>query len=283
MTTAEVVNESTGELITTAPDALTEFGSQEFGLARAKGIADTLAAIIHEKGLAVRIGQGEHLRVEAWCAAASMVGVAPKTEWTHEVRNPQSGELEGYVARVQVVQIATGHVIGAAEAGCFFDEKMRGGPRWTDRHAVLSMSQTRATSKSLGQILRWLPVLAGFSGTPAEEMPPPMAEPPKAQKPVPEPRRKKASAAQVKMLKAVSYERAEAIMDECVQKDLRLKHQDNDSLAASIRKHALAATGSMNRGVDDLKFDEVDMLKDAIESATTDPKTGEVMIPAQEF
>ena len=280
MTTAEVIDASTGELIVTHhTDALTEFGSQEFGLARAKAIADTLASIIKEKGLAVRIGQGEHLRVEAWCAAASMVGVAPKTEWTKDIRHPTTGELEGYVARVQVVQIATEHVIGAAEAGCFFDEKMRGQPRWTDRHAVLSMAQTRATSKSLGQILRWLPVLAGYSGTPAEEMPPPAAEQPGPLKPVPEPRRKKASDAQKKMLKAASYTRAEQIEDICARDSLPLKHQERDALAASIRKHAMVAT-ALN--IDELKFDEVDPLKDAIERARTDA-TGAVEIPSEEF
>ena len=34
------------------------------------------------------------------------------------------------------------------------------------------MAQTRATSKALAQALRWIPVLAGYSGTPYEEMPP---------------------------------------------------------------------------------------------------------------
>ncbi|MHC4066971.1 MAG: hypothetical protein ACYSUI_21045 [Planctomycetota bacterium] len=280
MTEAEIIDAATGEVIVAQPtDALTEFGSQEFGLARAKSIADTLAAIIREKNLAVKIGHGEHLRVEAWCACASMVGVAPKTEWTKEVRNPATGELEGYMARVQVVQIANSNVIGAAEAGCFFDEKMRGGPRWTDRHAVLSMAQTRSTSKALGQILRWLPVLAGFSGTPAEEMPPPMADAPGPQKPVPQPRRKKATAAQIKMLKAVSYTRADEIMDVCAAKEMPLKHQDQDSLAASIRKHAMIATGV---DIAELKGDEVDPLKHAIESAETDPE-GDVVIPGEDF
>jgi hypothetical protein len=280
MINAEVINGNTGEVIVAQPtDALTEFGSQEFGLERAKGIADILSAIIHEKGLAVRIGQGEHLRVEAWCACASMCGVAPKTEWTHEVRHPTTGDLEGYVARVQVVQIATENVIGAAEAGCFYDETMRGASRWKDRHAVLSMAQTRATSKALGQILRWLPVLAGFSGTPAEEMPHPAAEKPGPQKPIPEPRRKKASPAQIKMLKAASYTRAEQIEDRCAVDDLPLKHQERDVLAASIRKHAAIAVGA---DTSDLKFDQVDMLKDAIEKAETNPE-GEVVIPTEEF
>jgi hypothetical protein len=45
------------------------------------------------------------------------------------------------------------------------------------------MAQTRATSKALGSVLRWIVTLSGYSGTPAEEMPtetPP--EPPPAPK-----------------------------------------------------------------------------------------------------
>jgi hypothetical protein len=122
-------------------------------------------------------------------------------------------------------------------------------------------------------------VLAGFSGTPAEEMPHPAAEKPKAQAPIPEPRRKKASDAQKKMLKAASYIRAERIECICATNDLPLKHQERDVLAASIRKHALLATGIV---FDDLKFDEVDPLKDAIEKAETNAD-GEVVIPSEEF
>jgi hypothetical protein len=170
---AELLDQS-GALVAVTPgrDALTMFGDETAGIDRARRVANMLKAIVNEKKLAVKIGKGEHLRVEAWCACASMVGVAPQTEWSREVRHPASGDLEGYEARVQVVQIATGQIVGAAEAGCFFDETLNGQPRWNERHAAKSMAQTRATSKAIGQVLRWIPVLAGFSGTPYEEMPP---------------------------------------------------------------------------------------------------------------
>src|SRR5262249_18897895 len=38
-------------------------------------------------------------------------------------------------------------------------------------HALRSMAQTRATSKALGQALRFIVALSGYEGTPAEEMP----------------------------------------------------------------------------------------------------------------
>ena len=142
----------------------------EAGLQRAERIAASLHRVVEEKGLAVQIGGNRHIRVEGWCALASMVGVAPQTAWVRESRNPSTGDLEGYDARVEVVRIGTGDTIGAAEAGCYLDETTRGKQRWSERHAVKSMAQTRATSKAIGQVLRFIPVLAGFSGTPAEEM-----------------------------------------------------------------------------------------------------------------
>jgi hypothetical protein len=152
-------------------------GGIELGMQIAKPLADMVEA----QGLSVRIGQGKHLRVEAWCALGAMVGVSPRTVWTEEARNPETGQLEGYEARVEVVR-SGGDVIGAAESGCYRDES-----RWrtAERHAIKSMAQTRATSKALGQVLRWIPELAGYSGTPAEEMPP--QEPAPAPSPPPRP------------------------------------------------------------------------------------------------
>jgi len=295
MTNPEVIDATTGELIVApSPDALTEFGRDELGIERAKAIANRLDSIIREKDLAVRIGDNDHLRVEAWCACASLCGVSPRTQWTRRI--PEEGPLEGYIARVEVVQIATGMVIGAAEAGCFIDEEeySRRNREWYKRwvkndkpiqHSVLSMAQTRATSKAIGQVLRFIPVLAGYAGTPAEEMPPrdesePMPlEKPGPQKPIPEPRRKLATDAQIRMLKAVSYKRAEELIDICAEMKHPLKHQDKDSLAASIRKHAMISVGTKS---EDIKVDEIDPLKAAIEKAEVDDQ-GETVIPEKAF
>ena len=174
---------SKGELVVADDAAVVGFqgaGGIELGMAIAKPLADMVEA----QGLSVRIGAGKHLKVEAWCALGAMVGVSPRTVWTKEARNPESNQLEGYEARVEVVRTG-GDVIGAAESGCYRDEN-----RWrnAERHAMKSMAQTRATSKALGQVLRWIPELAGYSGTPAEEMPPadPSPAPSRTQPPVAE-------------------------------------------------------------------------------------------------
>lgn len=60
-----------------------------------------------------------------------------------------------------------GRIVGSAEAMCTRDERM-----WANRddYALRSMAQTRATSKALASPLRFVITLAGYEGTPAEEM-----------------------------------------------------------------------------------------------------------------
>jgi hypothetical protein len=174
-------------------DPIADFSQQDVGLGveRATAIANVLADIVDQRGLSVRIGGGEHLKIEAWQTLAMLVGVSSGTEWSRAIYNPR-GEYEGEEARCQVLRTATGQLITAGEAGCYADEnqKRRDGTfvhRWIDaceghssrptgpcgsvtRHAIKSMAQTRAASKALSSALRFIPVLAGFAGTPAEEM-----------------------------------------------------------------------------------------------------------------
>jgi hypothetical protein len=174
-------------------DALEAFAGVRGGLERAKAIAHELNGIIAEAKLSVSMGgDREHLRVEAWCAAGAMVGVSPRTVWAR-LSDDVPG-VPGYTARVEVVRLADGAIVCAAEADCYADEVQRkrtGGYffKWIinspdyeelptqlperyaiNRHALKSMAQTRATSKALAQHLRWIAVLGGYSGTPAEEM-----------------------------------------------------------------------------------------------------------------
>jgi hypothetical protein len=58
-------------------------------------------------------------------------------------------------------------VISAAESICTRSERT-----WKERdeYAIKSMAQTRACAKALRNVLAWVAVLAGFEGTPAEEI-----------------------------------------------------------------------------------------------------------------
>lgn len=173
--------------------------------------AEALTEIIERRELYKTIGKRNHVVVEGWTLLGSMLGVFPITVWTRKVsddsgewRPPkirtetktlhskwckkgkkghaQHAECDTYTKDVAIVEAdgvggwearveahtRTGDVVGAAEAECRWDEWA-----WRDRdsYALRSMAQTRATSKALRMPLGFIVELAGFSATPAEEIP----------------------------------------------------------------------------------------------------------------
>ena len=80
-----------------------------------------------------------------------------------------------YVATV-AVQTADGKIIGRAYGMCSSAEMRRNRktgqmePRWQDEYAIMSMAQTRATSKAFRLVGSWIMALAGYEPTPAEEI-----------------------------------------------------------------------------------------------------------------
>ena len=139
-------------------------------IARATRTADALAEVINKRKLYQVINDRKYVLVEGWTLLGSMMGVFPRTVWTHPIAaldgDGKSYEV-GFEARVEAVTSA-GLVVGAAEAQCTHDEKM-----WKNRdaYALRGMAQTRATSRALRQPLGFVLKLAGFEATGAEEMP----------------------------------------------------------------------------------------------------------------
>ncbi len=129
-------------------------------VARATETADALIKVVRDKQLIKRIGNSDHVLVEAWTLLGAMLGVFPVCQWTRKLE-------DGWEARV-VVQTLTGAIVGAAEAECLRSES-----NWKSRddYALRSMAQTRATSKAMRGPLGFVVTLAGFNPTPAEEMP----------------------------------------------------------------------------------------------------------------
>lgn len=127
---------------------------------RATKIANALADVIKQKGLSTRIRQKDYVRVEGWSTLGAMIGVLPKEKHVNPIDN-------GYEAYVDLVRASDGVVIGGASAICTRDEK-----NWKDRDefAVRSMAITRATGKAYRLGMAWIMELAGYAGTPAEEM-----------------------------------------------------------------------------------------------------------------
>lgn len=130
-------------------------------LERAAEVADALKGVLAKQGLTQSIQGRDHVKVEGWQTLGAMLGVTAVCEWTRAL-----ADEKGWEARV-IAQTLDGRTIGAAEAMCSRAEQ-----RWraADDYAVRSMAQTRATSKALGSVLRFVVTLAGFDGTPAEEM-----------------------------------------------------------------------------------------------------------------
>jgi hypothetical protein len=126
---------------------------------RATEIADALAEVIRDKHLFATIKGKNHVTIEGWQTLGAMLGVTSICEWTRPVE-------KGWEARA-IVNTLDGRTIGAAESQCLTTEE-----RWAkaDDYAVRSMAQTRASSKALASVLRFVVILRGYHGTPAEEI-----------------------------------------------------------------------------------------------------------------
>lgn len=159
MSEAEVIEAGTD--LEQVPTSLFGTNNPTEVIKRASEVADALAAIIKDRSLFTVIGGKAHVHYEGWTTLGAMLGVTPVCEWTRPLE-------KGWEARVEV-RTLDGRTIGAAESMCLTSEK-----RWAkaDDYAVRSMAQTRAASKALASVLRFVVILRGYSGTPAEEMEP---------------------------------------------------------------------------------------------------------------
>jgi hypothetical protein len=134
-------------------------------------IANQLATIIKEQKLTVPIRNKDYVLVEGWTTLGALLKVFPIVEY---VKKLDREDMIAYEACV-VAKTFSGTTVGRGIAICSDNEqlKRRDGSkykRWEDEYAVMSMAQTRATSKALRLPLGWVMTLAGFSATPAEEV-----------------------------------------------------------------------------------------------------------------
>src|SRR6266540_2976067 len=135
-------------------------------VARATAIADVIAPLVRERNLIKRIGQSEHVYLEGWTLAGTMLGVFAVTVDSGPLWDADGYEV-GYQATVEARTMA-GAVVGRADAQCTRDEndKWDKAPSFQRR----SMAITRASSKALRMPLGFVIKLAGYDTTPAEEM-----------------------------------------------------------------------------------------------------------------
>lgn len=152
-------------------------------LSQAHKAAAALQKVINGKTKKVQFNGEQYLELEDWILLGEFYGVAVKTEWT---RPFEYGDAKGWEAKSVIVDKRSGVEVGSAEAMCLDDERnWKGKPTYQIR----SMAQTRASAKALSARLRWVPVLAGYKGTPADEMQGSVAETPAAAAPAKTPMR----------------------------------------------------------------------------------------------
>jgi hypothetical protein len=170
MSTPDVVQgELLPELYEPAAVPATLFGTSDPTLAveRMSEMAKILVDVVRERRLVMRISGKEYLLAPGWAVLAGMTGLSPYTAWTRPLEDGT-----GYIARVEVRRVVDGTVISAAEQVCSRSEA-----KWAkaDDHALMGMAQTRASSRALRGPLAQIVELAGYAGTPYEEMPSAMA------------------------------------------------------------------------------------------------------------
>lgn len=130
----------------------------------AQRCAEALMKIINAKPKKVVMNGETYLEFEDWQTIARFYRLSVGTDWTKEIKDEQ-GNVTGYDAKAAV--FFDGKVVGGAEASCNRDEK-----NWSSKpdFQLKSMAQTRACAKALRNVLGYVPVLAGYKATPAEEI-----------------------------------------------------------------------------------------------------------------
>jgi hypothetical protein len=133
--------------------------------------ASALQRVVKEQDLAINFGgKAEHWPVEVWQTFAMFAGVHAREV---DIRRYDNGTWE---AKVEIVRNRDKTIVADGSAICGIDE-----PTWAKKpeYARRSMAITRATGKAYRSAFSFISVLAGYSPTPAEEMPgyvPPMNE-----------------------------------------------------------------------------------------------------------
>lgn len=137
-------------------------------VSKSQEYAKALVDVVENQNLFAVIQGKKYVTFEGWQFLGSMLptAITPQTEWTTELRDEATGETLGYKTRV-VAKDVNGNDRGAAESVCMYSERNWAGK---DANHLMSMAQTRASSKALRMALSSIVKLAGYEPTPKEEM-----------------------------------------------------------------------------------------------------------------
>ena len=142
----------------------------------ATNVANCLSDLIKsqglvKKGLNKKDPEAEYVLVEGCEVLGTMLGIVPITEIVEPICN-EKGKARGYKARAYLYrnpvmehgEIVSGTLIATTEASATVEGFQK------DTAGMMSMAQTRALGKCYRMALSWIMKMAGYEGTPAEEM-----------------------------------------------------------------------------------------------------------------
>lgn len=137
-------------------------------VSKSQEYAKALVDVVENQKLYADIQGKKYVTFEGWQFLGSMLptAITPQTEYTEEIRDKDTGEVLGFKARVLALDV-NGNQRGASESVCMYSERNWNGK---DANHLMSMAQTRASSKALRMALSSIVKLAGYEPTPKEEM-----------------------------------------------------------------------------------------------------------------
>lgn len=140
-------------------------------------VADTLKKVIEAQrlvitGLNKKNPKEKYVLTGGWEMLNTFMGITPVTRVIDEITNDK-GRIVGYKSACTLLRnpvyengkIVGGVVVGYAEASATKEGFQK------ETSSMMSMSGTRAFNKATRQSLGWIMQMAGYQGTPAEEMP----------------------------------------------------------------------------------------------------------------
>lgn len=127
-------------------------------------MADVLKDHIVKNKLYTNIKGRNYAHVEGWQFAGGLMGLFPIVT---SAENVSTGTEVKWKASVDIVNLKTDKITGRGFAICSSKEATK---KNFDEYAILSMAQTRAIGKAYRNLIGWVMKLAGYEGTPSEEM-----------------------------------------------------------------------------------------------------------------
>lgn len=162
----EIVDKETGEVTETRPAVqmrgeVLRAEDVQISTQQALAVANELKGLVRDRGWVSNIQGHDYLNVEAWMFIGGKFGISASTE-IEFLR--ADGEIIAVLAKASLKDRRTGDVIAEATQTCNV------GGRFAELNHAVGMAQTRAISRAYQQQYRWIAKMAGYEGTPAEEM-----------------------------------------------------------------------------------------------------------------